>query len=385
MTEPRIDGHCDPRFAPVREAFARNFEGGGEIGAAVGVVIDGAPVVDLWGGHADPARTRPWHRDTLVHVYSTTKGVTALCAHRLADQGKLDLDARVARYWPEFAAAGKGDATVRDLLAHRACLPAIREMLPPESLYDWKAMTAALAAEAPWWEPGTRLAYHPMTFGWLVGEVVRRASERSLGRYLREEIAGPFEIDFHVGLGDDELARCADITTLEPPDGLDLSAGPGDPERSLAMLAFLNPMGTGDHNSERHRRAEIPAINGHGTARGLARLYGGLAAGGALDGATLLSPGAVAALSHEEASGVEATLGMTARLGPGFQLSDATPGGVRFTADPRGFGHSGAGGSVAFADPGLRLGFAYVCNRLGSHLDIDPRARALIDACIAAL
>jgi CubicO group peptidase (beta-lactamase class C family) len=201
----------------VREAFARNFRECDEVGAAVAVYLDGALVVDLWAGHKDFARTQPWQRDTLVNVYSTTKGVTALAAHRLVDEGKLDLDAPVAKYWPEFAQAGKGAIPVRFLLSHRAGLPAVRKLLPNEALYDWTAMTDALAAETPWWTPGSAHGYHAVTFGWLVGEVVRRIAGKSLGAYVRDTFARPLGLDFHIGLAEREHARVADILQQTPP------------------------------------------------------------------------------------------------------------------------------------------------------------------------
>src|SRR5262249_16013083 len=205
-------GRVQPRFAKVRDVFAAQFRGG-ELGAAVAISVDGEPVVDLWAGHADPARTRPWSRDTIVHVYSVNKGMTALCAHRLLDRGLLALDAPVARYWPEFAQAGKGDISVRWLLSHRAALPAPPARLPPGSLYGWAVMCSALAEAAPCIPPGT-VGYHPLTFGCLVGELVRRIDGRSLGRFFREEVATPLGVDFHIGLGPGEEKRAADITPL---------------------------------------------------------------------------------------------------------------------------------------------------------------------------
>jgi CubicO group peptidase (beta-lactamase class C family) len=209
--EVEIHGTCETGYERVRDTFRSAFDRGDEIGAAVSVVRGGERVVDLWAGHADAARTRPWQRDTLVNVFSTTKGMTALCAHRLVDQGKLDLDAPVARYWPEFAAAGKQDIRVRSLLSHQAGLPAIRETLSSEALFDWDRMAAALAAETPWWEPDTRHGYHAVTFGWLVGEVIRRTSGRSVGRYFQDEIAGPLGADFYIGCGPELDSRIADL------------------------------------------------------------------------------------------------------------------------------------------------------------------------------
>jgi CubicO group peptidase (beta-lactamase class C family) len=206
-----IGGDNDPRFARVREVFEASLHDGTELGAAVAVTIDGKPVVDLWGGLADKDSARAWEKDTLVNVFSTTKGLTAMCAHRLVDQGLLDLEAPVAQYWPEFASQGKEAIRVRSLLNHRAGLPAVKETLPPEALFDWTAMTTALAAEAPWWTPDTQHGYHAVTFGWLVGEVIRRASGRTMGTYFREEIARPLGLDVHVGLEPCDDARCAEL------------------------------------------------------------------------------------------------------------------------------------------------------------------------------
>ena len=212
-----IHGVCDSRLQGVRDAFAENFAQGGEVGATVAVTVDGKLVVDLWAGHADAARTRPWTRDTIVDVASSTKGLTTICAHRLVDAGLLDLEAPVARYWPEFAQAGKATIPVHFLLSHRAGLPAIDEPLPTEALYDWNRMTGALAAQKPWWEPGTRHGYHIFTFGYLVGEVVRRITGKSLGTYFREEVAEPLGLDCHIGLAAEHDDRVAEFIAVPPP------------------------------------------------------------------------------------------------------------------------------------------------------------------------
>lgn len=383
MTSPAIHGSCQPRFERVRDAFAEGLRSRHEIGAGVAVSIGGETVVDLWAGHADPARTRPWNRDTIVHLYSTTKGMTALCAHRLVERGALDLDARVARYWPEFGAAGKEAITVRDVLAHRCGLPAIRTPLPPLSLYDWHAMCAALAAAEPCIAPG-RLAYHPVTFGWLVGELVRRTDGRSLGRFFREEIAQPLGADLHIGLGPAEEKRAADITALQPPpEFAAIFADASDGEIPLAALAFINPLGNGDHNSTEHRRAEIPAINGHGTAAALARIYGALACGGEVDGVRVLSPAAIDRARSEQCAGIDPLLGAPLRMGLGFWITQPNEARFAFGPNDGAFGHPGAGGSVGFADPTARLGFGYVTNRMGSEIAIDPRPQALIEAVYA--
>ena len=220
MADVTIEGFCDPRFQGVRDAFAENFERRNEYGAAVSVYLEGIPVVDLWGGHADRERSRPWTRDTIANLFSTTKGLSAICAHRLVDQGLLDLDSPVALYWPEFAQAGKDHIRVRQLLNHRAGLPAIHRPLPDAAMFDWSAMTTALAAEEPWWIPGTRHGYHAITYGWLVGEVVRRVTGKTLGRYFHDEIAAPLGLDLHIGLDAKEDSRCASmIQSPRPPEG----------------------------------------------------------------------------------------------------------------------------------------------------------------------
>ena len=381
---PEIHGTCHPRYARVAEAFAEGFRARGEIGAALAIHLDGEPVVDLYAGHADPGRTRPWARDTIVHLYSTTKGMASLCAHRLLERGALELGAPVARYWPEFALRGKGAIPVAWLLSHRAGLQALREPLPPESLYDPDAMAAALAAAAPCIPPG-RLGYHPMTFGWLVGELVRRVDGRSLGRFFREEIAEPLGADLHVGLGPAEEKRAADITDLTPPPELAAAFGDaGSGELPLVLLAFVNPSGTGDHNSAQHRRAEIPAINGHGSAAALARIYGALARGGEVDGVRVLAPGSVELARTPQAEGVDPLLGIPLRMGLGYWVSQPRVRGYAFGPNEGAFGHPGAGGSLGFADPAARVGFGYVTNRMGSGIEIDERPQALMDAFYAS-
>jgi CubicO group peptidase (beta-lactamase class C family) len=379
-----IEGTCDLRFAAVRDAFAAGFAHRGEVGAAVAVTLDGRSVVDLWGGHADAVRTRPWEHDTIVHVFSTTKAMTALCAHVLADRGRLDLDAPVARYWPEFGQAGKSTLPVHLTLSHRAGLPAIRRLLPPEAMFEWTTVTSALAAEEPWWEPGTKHGYHLITFGWLVGEVVRRASGRTLGTFFRDEIATPLALDCHIGLAAEHDRRTADVIPGPlPPPGDPLFEALRDPD-SMAFKAIANPPWMPDDvNTRAWRAAEIPAVNGHTNARAVARLYGVLARGGEGDGIRLLRPETLARATEQQCEGPDAVTGLPGRLALGFGLSlpewPLGPG-------RRSFGHPGAGGSVGFADPEARLGFGYTPNRMGAGLDLrDPRAIALIDAVYASL
>ncbi|MEB2343942.1 MAG: serine hydrolase [Deltaproteobacteria bacterium] len=383
-----IHGTCDERFARVREVFTAQLEEPAEVGASLAVTLEGRTVVDLWAGHADTARTRPWGADTLVNLFSTTKGMTALCAHRLADQGKLDLDAPVAHYWPEFAQADKGTLPVRWLLDHSAGLVAVDAPLQPAALFEWDTMCAALAAQTPWWEPGTAHGYHAMTFGWLVGEVVRRVSGRSVGAYFRDEIAGPLGADLFIGTPATYDARIAELipSTLAPDGGgEDLIGRILASAKPYALKAFLNPPISADtFNGRAWRGAEIPAANGHGSARGIARVYTALANGGAAGGVRVLSPGQIERARAEQRSGPDLVIPLLpTRYGLGFQLgTEAEPIGTA----PGGFGHAGAGGSLGFAHPEARVAFGYAMNRMEAGLFlIGPRATALMEAVFASL
>ena len=383
----QIEGTCDPKFNRVKGVFAENFEKRGEVGAAAAVVLDGKSVVDLWAGHADRDKTRPWTRDTLVNVYSTTKGVTAICAHRLADKGLLDFDAPVARYWPEFAQAGKARIPVRYLLSHKAGLAAVRKPLDEDALFKWDVMTSALAEQEPWWEPGTKHGYHALTFGHLVGEVIRRITGKTPGTYLRDEIAGPLSLDLHIGLDAKEDSRTGDMIAMPPP-------GPGEPNlfaeimknpESVAYKAFMNPNGSmrpGLVNSREWRAAEIPAANGHTTARSLAKLYGTLARGGELEGVRVMSKEQVAQCSREQSNGPDELLMINTRFSLGFMMSQP---GASLGPNPKSFGHPGAGGSLGYADPEAKIGFGYTMNKMHASLLIDPRATALIEAVYASM
>jgi len=382
-----IDGHCEPHFTAVREQFFANFTKRGDVGAAVCVYLDGVRVVDCWGGHADAARTRPFGPDTIVSVASTTKGMVALCAHMLAERGKLDLDAPVARYWPEFAAAGKQDIPVRWLLSHRAGLPAIRRALPAGALFDWTAMTAALAETAPWWTPGERHGYHAITYGHLVGEVIRRVDGRSVGAFLRDEVTGPLRADFFIGVPEETDGRAAEVLPPPPPGEPTIwDTLLADPE-SVSGRTFLNPpRPLGLVNTRAWRAAEIPGSNGHTSARGVARAYAALARGGELDGVRLLARATIEGAIAERSRGRDAVLTLPTRFATGFML--AMPGGI-FNCGPgrRTFGHPGHGGSIGFADPDARVGFGYVTNQYltGTATHPDRRVPSLVDAVYAAL
>jgi CubicO group peptidase (beta-lactamase class C family) len=386
---PAIQGSFDPRFTRVRDVFAQNFRERDEIGAAVALTIDGRPVVDLWAGHADLMRARSWERDTIVNVFSTTKGMTALCLHQLVEQGRVDLDAPVARYWPEFAQAGKDSIPVRFLLGHRSGLAAVKEILPPEALYDWDAMVTALAAEAPWWEPGSAHGYHAVTFGWLVGEVVRRVSGKTLGTYFREAIAEPLGMDFHIGLADDQHHRVAEMSTVPLPDpaadGFQLAMVMMSNPEGISARAFMNPPSIArGPNVPEWRRAEIPGANGHSDARSLARVYGAIARGGAADGVHVLSAESIARCHTELSHGPDLVLQVSTRFGHGFMLPQDRPD-ARIGRGTRCFGHPGAGGSLGFADVDGKIGFGYVMNRMGPNILLDPRAIALVESVYASL
>jgi CubicO group peptidase (beta-lactamase class C family) len=383
----KVEGTCDPKFNRVKDAFIENFEKRNEVGAAAAVMIDGKSVVDIWAGHADRGKTKPWTRDTLVNVYSTTKGVTAICAHRLADKGLLDIDAPVARYWPEFADAGKDKIPVRYLLSHKAGLAAVRKPLEDGALFNWNTMTTALAEQEPWWEPGTKHGYHALTFGYLVGEVIRRITGKTVGAYLRDEIAGPLGLDLHIGLDAKDDARTGDMIAMPPP-------APGEPNlfaeimknpESVTFKAFMNPPGgmrPGMVNTREWRAAEIPAANGHTTARSLAKLYGALARGGELDGVRVMSKEQVAQCSIEQSNGPDALLIINTRFSLGFMMSQP---GASLGPNAKSFGHPGAGGSLGYADPEAKIGFGYTMNKMHASLLIDPRATALIDAVYASM
>jgi CubicO group peptidase (beta-lactamase class C family) len=385
-----IHGHCDSAFDRVKDAFIENFRERREVGASAAVSIDQRMVVDLWAGLARRDPQSPWTRDTIVNVYSASKGIAALCAHRLVDQGKLDLDAPIARYWPEFAQAGKSELPVHLVLSHRAGLPAIKQPLPSEALYDWDLMTTALAAQAPWWPPGSKHGYHALTFGYLVGELVRRITGKSLGTYLREEFAVPLGLDCFIGFDAAEDSRVADIISPPPipaEQRESVDAIFKDPE-SMAAKAISNPTmilkiwSARVANSRRWRSAEIPAGNAHTNARAFATLYGALACGGTYRGYNVLSEESIRRCYTEQSNGPDAVNLTPTRFSMGFNLSLPEQ---KMGPNPRAFGHSGAGGSIGFADPDIRVGFGYAMNQMLPGNLIDVRADALIDALYRCL
>ncbi|MFF7795504.1 serine hydrolase [Streptomyces sp. NPDC007991] len=384
--EAQVHGHCDARFTAVREAFEANFRERGELGAAVAVTVGGEAVVDLWGGWADAARTRPWARDTLVNVWSTTKGPVALCAHILADRGLLDLDAPVAAYWPEFAAAGKEKVLVRHLLSHRAGLAGLREPHSLEQLCDWELTTQRLAATQPWWEPGATSGYHALTYGHLVGEVVRRVSGLRPGAFLEQEVTGPLGVDFRIGLPEKDFGRAADLVQPRVATSSEQAAVFAQ-LAPAAIAALTNPaVSAAGALTPGWRAAEIPAANGHGTARAVAVLYGVFAGRGSYGGKRILSPEAAERVREGQGSCRDlvlgAGLGGETEAGLGLWLSG--PNGS-YGPNPRAFGHDGFGGSCGLADPEAHVSMGYVMNRMGPHIANDPRKMALVDAVYSAL
>jgi CubicO group peptidase (beta-lactamase class C family) len=389
-----IQGTCDARFQTVRDEFERNFAERGEVGASVCVTVGGRTVVDLWGGLADRHTRRPWERDTIGLVWSCTKGAAALCAHWLCSRGLLDFDRPVVSYWPEFGQAGKESITVRMLLNHQAGLPAIRQPLAPGALYDWQSMIEVLAAETPFWEPGTRQGYHATTFGHLVGEVVRRVSGQSIDAFFREEVAGPLGLDFHIGLPQEHEPRVAPTIRADPPP-------PGEPPSRFLALMASDPASiqaltvknsgrrsaAGDHDSREAHQAVLPSQGGITNARGLAEMYAPLARGGGslVDADTLKQMGAVSS-----ALGVDATLLIGLRIALGFWKSSDNrqgPPGARdsIVLSEEAFGHPGMGGSLGFADPGAEMSFGYTMNKQGRGVCLNERGQSLVDAVYRSL
>lgn len=372
-----VHGFCKTGFEPVREAFVANFERGLEVGASVAVTRDGEPVVDLWAGDAD-AKGTPWAEDTIVNVYSTTKTMAATCVLVLADRGQLDLSAPVADYWPEFARNGKEGVRVCHVMSHSAGLSGFDPPLgSPEELYDWDAICQRLAAQAPWWTPGSQSGYHAITQGFLQGEIVRRVSGRSLGTFFREEIAEPLGADFHIGLDPVHDARVGEL--IPPKTAPQQQAEPG----SVAARTFAGAALDGtEPRTSAWRRAEIPAAGGIGNARSVARVHSALACGGRVDGVALMSEAGVARILEEQTRGTDLVIGVPIVFGMGFGLNDAA---FPISPNPRAFFWGGWGGSLAIVDLDARVSIAYVMNRMESDLLGDLRGGSVAAAAFQSL
>jgi len=375
VIETRVYGAVEPGFESVRDAFGANFERHGDVGAACCVYAEGRKVVDLWGGTYAP--------ETLQMVMSSTKGVVAVAAHVLAQEGRLDFDAPVTAYWPEFGAEGKSEIPVRWLFSHRAGLPAIDRPLSIEDVYAWTPVAEALAAQKPLWEPNSGHGYHVGTYGWLAGEIIRRVTGVSVGAFVADRIARPLGLDLWIGLPAAEESRVKPMIASPPP-------APGTPvdiftarmldPTTLLYRAFVNPpLPAPAFNERAFHAAEIPAANGITNARSLARMYA--ACIGEVDGVRLLRPDTLAAATREQSAGEDLVLGYETRYATGFQLSFP----YRPMAGEGSFGHYGMGGSVGFAHPGRRVAFAYVMSQMLRSGGVDPRTKNLVDALLGCL
>ncbi len=378
-----IEGTCDPAFAAVGEAFAQNFADGTELGASLAVSVAGRPVVDVWGGHLDEARTLPWERDSVVCVFSCTKGIVAIATMWAVARGLVELDRPVASYWPEFAAAGKEDLPVRYLLTHQAGLAVIEARMPFGSLSDWDAMTSALADQAPAWEPGTAHGYHGVTFGHLVGEVLRRATGRTVGELIHDELAAPLGVELMMPLPEAADARTAQLTVAPSPDGTFFDHWTRD---SIGPAAFGNPPDCNDPvhcGTERFRRAEIPAANLHANARSLDRLYSVLALGGSTEALDLAPSDLVDEFGRCHVRGDDLVMELPTAFGLGFEHTIPE---WPFGPGPRTYGHNGSGGSLGIVDPDAGLSLGYAMNRLHwGPTRSDARWGAIFDALYDAI
>jgi CubicO group peptidase (beta-lactamase class C family) len=373
LADLEVHGTASSGFAALADAFARNFTERGDVGASLAVVRDGEMVVDLWAGSLDAAGTRPWSRDAVVNVWSTTKAVVALCFAMLVERGQAAYDAPVARWWPEFAAGGKGEVTLAQLLSHQAGLCSFADPAVIEDYYDQRTAEARLAAQTPFWPPGSRSGYHAISIGTLANGLFRRIEGRGLGQFIAEELSGPFGLDLTLGLPESESRRRAEM--IAPPE-LVTSNMTTDLNPSQ-VAAYLNPVVEPLlPNTAAWRACEIPSANGFSNARSLARLFGALAGDGALEGRRLVGRGTLAQATTERIAGVDEVLGVPARWGAGFLLNTDGLYGPQGLA----FGHSGWGGSFVMVDPVRRMAVAYAMNRMGTDLVGDPRDVALIAA-----
>jgi CubicO group peptidase (beta-lactamase class C family) len=375
-----IEGTCDERFSAVRSALQRNVDSGAELGVSLVIDLDGEIAADLWGGYRDEARTEPWERDTITNVWSTTKTVTSLAALMLADRGELDVDAPVARYWPEFAAAGKDGVLVRHLLSHTSGVSGLDQPAVVEDLYDWDKATARFAAQSPWWEPGTASGYHALNFGHLVGEVVRRISGMPLKQFVAEEIAGPLGADFQIGAAESDWDRIANVVP-PPPLPFDLEALGLD---SPVVKTFTGPVADANNaNTAGWRQADIGAANGHGNARSVARILSVVSRGGEVGGVRLLRPETIDQIFRVQASGPDLVLGVPLRFGIGYGLP--MPETIPYIPDGRVCFWGGWGGSVIIMDTDRRLTISYMMNLMGPGIIGSDRSAEYVQAIYAAL
>ncbi len=383
-----VQGYFDPRFERVRELFAEQQQDEQARGAALCVTVGGDTVLDLWQGVMDKDNQQVWEQDTLVNVFSCTKPLGAVALLQQVAAGRIELDTPIAEVWPEFAQADKQQISLRHLLSHQSGLSAVSKPLPPEALFDWAAMSSALAEQAPWWQPGSAHGYAPVTYAWLLGEPLVRITGQRPGRYIQEQICKPLGMDFQVGVPDTDLPRVAHVSRLRNQYGDEgaraLFVAMGEPE-GLTAKAFGNPVSMMTSTNKREwQQAEILSANGTGNARSLARFWQLLAHGGELDGVKLLDAELVALMQQEHSQGQDRTLLCPTRFGLGVMVEQNTPGGG-FGMGPQAFGHPGAGGSLGFCDPEAGVGFGYVTNTMGPYVLMDPRALALSESIYQCL
>ena len=396
-----IKGYCDPKFQNVYDTFANAITSGFETGAALAIEHQGKIIINLWGGYQDKEKTKLWEEDTLVNVFSVTKGVTATCISRLIDQGKLDLSKSVGNYWPEYACNGKENTKVSDLLCHRAAMFGFKEGIPSGSFQDWKKFTKQLQMQVPYRKPGISQGYHALTFGWLAGELIRRVDGRTVGTYFKEEIADPLNIDFHIGLPESEFVRCADMLML-PMENIKL---PGEflkfipnfflPQKiqnfKAALLSgdFMEAFQTREEDDDNYvnsldwRVAEIPSANGHGTAKSLATLFGILSNGCSRDGISIMSESSLQNAIRPHSSGPDSVLfGAPIKFGLGYELAQgiAKMGNISPTLNNKMFGHAGVGGAVAFGDPDKGIGYGFICNQQHNPKELYQTSNLLTEA-----
>lgn len=383
-----IQGHCQPRFAAVKEQFLKNFSTHSEIGASVCVIVDGATVAHLWGGKLGSDTDQDWNDQTVVNVFSCTKGALALSTLLLLDSGDIELDAPVCRYWPEFGQKAKENITVRMLLHHQAGLPAVRESVTLPELYDLEHLPRLLEKEDLFWEPGTQHGYHAVTFGALVDELFRRIAGQNVGAFFQQEIAGPLGLDFWIGLPESIEPRVAPVIFTPPAAGAD--SAPVPPESQLAgQVRPALELLVMDIGSRKSRAIGFPAGGGIASASGLAGMYAPLSQDGAVAGHQLVREETVASMAAAKTvNGMDAVLSIHTSFVNGFTRSwghYSTAPGQGFAIGEQAFGHPGMGGSVGFADPKHRLAFAFVMNRMNGQPSLDARAQGLIDAVYQSL
>lgn len=373
MSAPEIHGSVTRQFEPVRDALSEQLASGEELGASIFINIDGKPVLDIWGGHRDEARSVEWTEDTITNVWSSTKTVSALAVLMLVDRGLIDVYAPVAKYWPEFAANGKEGVEVRHILSHTSGVSGWQAPVSYPDIYDWEGSTARLAAQPPWWEPGTASGYHALNLGHLLGEVVRRVTGKTLKQFVAEEIAGPLGADFQIGAKEQDWGRIANVIA-PPPFDFDLSAL--DPESPMIKTLGGLPPTAEEANTEGWRRADIGAANGHGNARSVNRMLAAVALDGEVDGVRLLSPKTIDLIFEEQANGVDLVIGAPLRWGIGFGLPqlDTLP----YIPDERICFWGGWGGSMIVMDLGRRMTVSYMMNKMGAGTIGSARAEAYL-------